>query len=115
LKAVLLSGLVFPGLGQLASGNRWRALAFSLPSLLLLAGVVRRVLSETARLLPEDEASLLDPTLPFRLAIEVQRQNAGFFLAATLALIVLWAGSVVDAWLASPRAHEAGSGKGRAS
>ena len=47
--------------------------------------------------------SEIDPLLPFRLAHEIHRDNAGFFLWTTLALVALWAGSVVDAWVSSSR------------
>jgi hypothetical protein len=102
-KPVLLSGLVFPGLGQLATGHPWRALAFGGSSVALLVAVVRRVILETERLLPQDEAALVDPMLPFRLAFEVQRANASFFLWATLGILALWAGSIADAWLSRER------------
>lgn len=95
---MLLSGIVFPGLGQLTTGHPWRALAFGGSSVALLAAVVVRVVGETQRLLPEDAESLLDPALPFRLAVEVHRANAGFFLLVTLALVALWIGSMADAW-----------------
>lgn len=99
LRPVLLSGLVFPGLGQLVSGRPARALAFGGTSVALLAVLVRRVIDETARRMPEDAESLLDPALPFRLALEIQRQNASFFLWVTLAVVAVWALSVLDAWL----------------
>ncbi len=97
-RAVLLSLLVFPGAGQLALRRPWRALAFAGATFLLLAAVVRRVMSETARLLPADPDVLLDPSLPLRLAVDVHRANASFFLLATLGVIVVWAASVLDAW-----------------
>jgi hypothetical protein len=100
---VLLSGLVLPGLGQLVSGHPWRGLAFAGGAIGLLVAVVLRVIRETGRLLPEDEASLLDPALPFRLAMRVQQENAGFFLWTTLALAALWIASIVDAWRAGSR------------
>jgi hypothetical protein len=97
-RAVLLSLLLFPGAGQLALRRPWRALAFAGASVLLLAAVVRRVMSETARLLPTDPDALLDPSLPLRLAVDVHRANASFFLLATLGVVAVWAASVVDAW-----------------
>jgi hypothetical protein len=103
LRPALLSGLVFPGLGQLVVGHVWRALFFGGSSIALLALVVRRVIGETQRMIPEDPDALLDPTLPFRLALEVQRANAAFFLWATLGVVALWAGSIADAWLSSRR------------
>ena len=39
-RGILLSGLVFPGLGQWTSGHPWRALAFAGSSVALLAAVV---------------------------------------------------------------------------
>jgi hypothetical protein len=102
-KPVLLSGLVFPGLGQLVTGHPWRALCFGGSSVALLVAVVRRVIQETERLLPEDAATLLDPALPFRLALEVQRANASFFLGVTLGIVALWIGSIADAWLSRGR------------
>jgi hypothetical protein len=100
-RPVLLSGLVFPGLGQLTSGHPWRALFYGGSSVALLVAVVARVMRETQRLMPQDAEALLDPALPFRLAVEIHRQNASFFLWATLGIVALWVGSIVDAWLSS--------------
>ena len=102
-RPALLSGLVFPGLGQLVTGHPWRALAFGGSSVALLVAVVRRVMRETQRLLPDDAVALLDPALPFRLAVEVHRANASFFLWATLATVAIWLASIADAWAASGR------------
>lgn len=95
-RAALLSGLVFPGAGQLATGHPWRALFFGGASVALLVAVVQRVMRETQRLLPTDAESLLDPALPFRLAAEVHRANASFFLGMTLGIVALWLGSIAD-------------------
>lgn len=99
--SVLLSGLVFPGLGQLAHGHPWRGLCFAGASVALLGAVVVRVAREARRLVPVDPDALLDPALPFRLAAEIHRANASFFLWATLALVALWIASIVDAWRSS--------------
>jgi hypothetical protein len=112
-RGALLSGLVFPGLGQLATGHPWRGLAFGGASLALLAAVVLRVMRETQRLLPQDAESLLDPALPFRLAVEVHRANASFFLWATVGIVVLWLGSIADAWASGRAAARAAPGAGR--
>lgn len=98
-KPVLLSGLVFPGLGQLKIGHPWRALGFAGSSVALLVAVVLRVIRESTRLLPEDEVALLDPALPFRMALEIHRANASFFFWATFGIVALWIGSIADAWL----------------
>ena len=93
----MLSGLVFPGLGQLVSGHPWRGLTYALGSLVILIVVLRRVVQETLARLPEDPTAI-DPLFPFRLAHEIQADNAAFFFWLTLALVALWAGSIVDAW-----------------
>ena len=113
-RPVLLSGLVFPGLGQLVSGHPWRALFFSGPSVALLVAVVARVTRETQRLMPDDPEALLDPALPFRLAVEIHRANASFFLWATLGIVALWLGSIADAWLSSRGAPFESSDEGSA-
>jgi hypothetical protein len=93
---VLLSGLVLPGLGQLVTGHPWRALFFSASSLALVAAVVERVMRETQRLMPADPVALLDPMLPLTLAVEIQRANASFFFWATLGILALWVGAMLD-------------------
>lgn len=96
-RPVLLSGLVFPGLGQFVSGHPWRGLVYALGSLIVLIAVLRRVARETLARMPEDPTAI-DPLFPFRLAHEIQADNAAFFFWLTLALVALWAGSIVDAW-----------------
>jgi len=98
-RPVLLSGLVFPGLGQAVTGHPWRALFFSASSLALVVAVVERVMRETQRLMPVDPEALLDPTLPFTLAVEIHRANASFFFWATLGIVALWVGAMLDALL----------------
>jgi hypothetical protein len=98
-RPVLLSGLVFPGLGQAVTGHPWRALFFSASSLALIAAVVIRVMRETQRLMPVDPEALFDPALPFTLAMEIHRANASFFFWATLGVVALWVGSIADACL----------------
>lgn len=99
LAPVFLSLLVFPGLGQLALGRVGKGLLFALPSAALLVAVMRRVWTEASRLVPtEDPDALLDASLPFRLASEIQRANAPFFTWVTIGIVVLWALSAVDAW-----------------
>jgi hypothetical protein len=95
---VLLSGLVFPGLGQLTCGHPWRGLAFFASSAALLVAVVVRVAREAQRLMPVEPEAILDPALPFRLAREIHRANASFLLWVTLGIVALWAGSMVDAF-----------------
>jgi hypothetical protein len=101
LRPALLSGLVFPGLGQLTCGHPWRGLAFFGSSVALLVALVVRVAREAQRLMPVDPEAILDPALPFRLAAEIHRANASFLSWVTLGIVALWLGSIVDAWLSS--------------
>jgi hypothetical protein len=100
---VLLSALVFPGLGQLARRRYLAGLACAGSSVLLLAVVLRRVWLEAQARLPTDPDELLsrlldEPGWPVRLASEIQRDNAAFFLGLTIAIVGIWAFSVWDAW-----------------
>ena len=110
-RPVLLSGLVFPGLGQLVSGHPWRGFVYALGSLVVLVAVLRRVARETLARLPEDPTAI-DPLFPFQLAHEIQTDNAAFFFWLTLALVALWAGSIVDAWR-TPPSSDRSSPRGR--
>jgi len=116
LTPFFLSLLVFPGLGQFATGRPWRGLAYAGGSLALLAGLMHRVYVETTRLMPGDPEALLDPALPLRLAAEIHRANASFFAWTTAGIVVLWALSGLDAWAASRRdgGRRAGGGTRRA-
>ena len=96
-RSVWLSGLVFPGLGQLMCGQPLRGLAFATGSLVVAVALVLRVARETLARLPTDLAEC-DPLLPLRLAHEIQRDNGVFFFWITLVLVALWAGSIADAW-----------------
>lgn len=107
-RPVLLSGLVLPGLGQFANGCPVRGLAFVAATGLALIVLVRRVARETLVRLPEDPTAI-DPLFPFRLAREIREDNASFFLWLTVALVVIWAGSILDAWLTSRARHPRGS------
>ncbi|HXY39405.1 MAG TPA: hypothetical protein VEQ10_07030, partial [Vicinamibacteria bacterium] len=102
-RAPLVSALVFPGLGQLVNRCWARGLVFLVTAGALLTVLMRRVAQETLGRLPDDPAALADPALPLRLAIEIERDNASFFLWVTAGLLVVWALSVADAWLGAAR------------
>jgi hypothetical protein len=106
----LLSALVFPGLGQMASGRYLAGLAFGLTSLALLGVVLQRVWVDVQARIPADPDELLrlladQPVWPLRLAAEIQHDDASFFVWATVALLAIWALSVWDAWRAGRAAH----------
>jgi hypothetical protein len=103
LRPALLSGLVFPGLGQLANRAYGRALVLGGASVALLVVLLRRVVVEANARIPSDPdqaaAALLDdPLWPLHLAAEIQRANATFFLWITVAIMAVWALAIWDAW-----------------
>jgi len=96
-RAVLLSGLVWPGLGQLLNRHYLKAAAFMGGTVAVVGLLLVRVVREALLLVPTD-SSTLDPFLAFTLAAQIQQSNRVFFLGVTLALVVLWVLAVVDAW-----------------
>ena len=96
-RAVLLSGLVWPGLGQILSRQYLKAAAFMGGTLAVVGLLLVKVVHEALRLVPSD-TSTLDPLLVFTLTAQIEQSNRAFFRGVTLALVVLWVLAVVDAW-----------------
>jgi diadenosine tetraphosphate (Ap4A) HIT family hydrolase len=97
LSPVLLSGLVWPGLGQLAKGEWTKGLLIVAGTLAAFGGLVVRVWEEATRRLPVDPADF-DLSLVFDMAAAIRRDNATFFSGVTAVLVGLWALAVADAW-----------------
>ena len=101
LKAALLNGLLFPGLGHLLLRRAGRGCLFLLPTL-LAAGYLLRQLTQLIMPLAEQVASGALPLDPELIAQRVEAAGvagpAGNL--AALVLLVCWLGSVLDAlWL----------------
>ena len=92
LRAALLSGLVFPGAGQLRYGQRPRGLAFAFGAGVALVALLRRIVSEILKSLPQDP-SLLGIVEIFQLSHEVQ--------ARAFVALDGWFGLLAAVWLAS--------------
>jgi diadenosine tetraphosphate (Ap4A) HIT family hydrolase len=93
----LLSGLLWPGAGQLKNRRYLKAAVFGLASLGVLLRIAWRVAQDSV------EALLAAPAPPdlfamWALAEEVRARNAPEFSVLTLLLVALWAASVFDAW-----------------
>jgi diadenosine tetraphosphate (Ap4A) HIT family hydrolase len=95
---VLLSGLVWPGLGQLVQGKWGRGLLIVGGTLAVFGALVVRVWDEAVRRLPTDPASF-DIISVLDMATAIRHDNAAFFSGVTIALVGLWALAVADAWL----------------
>lgn len=104
-KAALLSGLVFPGAGQLFLGRYLRACLFLVPALvaaLYFSGEVLEPVLAIARDI-ERGAMVLDPV-----AIEARLHSNGqapspMMNVAALVMLAAWIGATVDAWLTGKR------------
>jgi hypothetical protein len=98
-RPLLLSALVLPGLGQLATGQWLKGLLLAGTSLAAVVCLLVRVSSETLRRLPTDPLDFDVGTL-FGLAEAIRADNAAFFSGVTLLIVALWLIAIVDAWLA---------------
>jgi hypothetical protein len=103
-KAALLSGLVFPGVGQLFLKRPLRAMIFLLPALLAswyFASAVMQPLLAIA-------ADIVSGALPFdpfliQARVDQSRIDTGPMNLATLVLVLTWIASTADAWLLGRR------------
>ena len=100
--AVLLSALVWPGAGQIKNGERLKGLLFALASLALLAFFAWRVAADATQVLLEAQGPL-GPLEMWSLAEEIRNRNAGELGGLTTLIMLLWGGSVVDAWWGATR------------
>lgn len=97
--AVLLSGLVFPGAGQLYLQRPLRACAFMVPAAAALALLARTLLVTAHDISGMIMSGKIAPQLD-AIAAEVERRGgAGDNEWAVLLLLLVWAGSALDAWL----------------
>jgi diadenosine tetraphosphate (Ap4A) HIT family hydrolase len=97
IRAALLSGLVWPGLGQIVNGQIAKGLAFGLLVLGVAGFLLKRLLSVVQAAVPPDTTSF-DIFQALDIANEIQRKNAGSFNGAVMLLLAIWIVSVVDAW-----------------
>jgi hypothetical protein len=101
IKAALISGLVFPGLGLFMLGRGLRGCLFLVPAALATYFLVAQVLELVGRLLSELEAGTLalDPLLILERVHASGISNPATSTAALVCLLC-WAGAVADAlWL----------------
>jgi len=96
-KAALLSGLVFPGIGQWYQGRRGLALLFALPALVAGYVYLNHSLDEANAIAGQilSGATALDPA-----AIEARLESQPTPLSVVLCgvvFLVCWVGSVVEA------------------
>jgi TM2 domain-containing membrane protein YozV len=111
LKAALLSGLVFPGTGQIYLGQRRRGWAIVVAVIVIFAYVVIHITVNAYREVAAAAAkgAAIDVTA-------VQKSVAASSDLATTAglvlLVLLWLAAIVDAWIAGERLGDRGAGPG---
>jgi len=98
---VALSGLVFPGAGQIHLGARARGGAFALATLAALGVLLARLFDVVLARVPE--TPVLDPVEAWRLSWSIMEEARGELTSLTLLILGIWAVSVLDAWLGSGR------------
>ncbi len=101
LRAALLSGLVFPGAGQIHNREYGKGVLLIGATLIAAGWLIVRLVKEVLRGLPEDMATF-DPLSVWAQVEDIQRRSAGFFLGITLALTALWVYGIVDAYRRGP-------------
>lgn len=108
LKAALLSGLVFPGVGQLFLGLRLRALLFLLPAAAGTAAFLAQVWRLASTIADEIVAGRIGLdvlAISARIDAELAASPASLNWAAAV-MIVSWLASTADAWYAGRRLAE---------
>lgn len=100
--SVLLSGLLWPGAGQLRNGERLKGILFGLVSLAMLARFAWRVVADATTVVLEARAPLGLLEM-WDLAEEIRRRNAVELGGLSTLLLILWGLSVFDAWRGATR------------
>jgi hypothetical protein len=100
LRALVLSAVVCPGLGQLALGRRAKGLALVATSLaaaiVVATSLARELLGRLAT-----AADALEPQALAELVAEARRAVAGPVALGTAVLLLAWAYAAWDAWSGS--------------
>ncbi len=101
MKSVLLSALVFPGLGQIALKRYQRGVAFVLATLVGLVLVVATATREVARILAaiESEGGVIDQDAMSRAIAEATSWSGNLaFNLFLIAIALSWISAAVDAY-----------------
>ena len=100
VKAAMLSGLVFPGCGQLFLKRHLRALLFLVPAAVAGTYFGMAIMQPVLAIAREIGSGALafDPIL-IQARVEQTRIDSTAMNAAALVMMVTWVGSTLDAWL----------------
>jgi len=96
--AALLSAFVWPGAGQLYNREVKKGAALIALTILIAVVVIVATASEVTRQLPTDIGDL-DADLVRTLPAQVLAARGGVLMGSSLALLLIWAYGIVDAYL----------------
>jgi TM2 domain-containing membrane protein YozV len=109
LKGLLLSGLLLPGLGQIALGRKMRGYAIVVAVLAVVVGILVKAVSEAWAIVNE----LVQQTceLDFAALMQVSHQtlttsDSALLTGLLLLLIVIWLASAIDAYVLGGKMDE---------
>jgi TM2 domain-containing membrane protein YozV len=111
LKATLLSGLVFPGTGQLYLGQRRRGWALIFSVLLIVVYIVIHMTVQAYREIAAAAAQGLAIDLT-ALQKSVAASSDTVTTAGLALLILIWLAATIDAYMAGERLQGTGVGQG---
>ncbi len=98
LRPLVLTALVWPGLGQLSLKQWVRGLVFGLASGTVAGGFMWVLGTEIVRRLPVDEP-VIDPLEAWRIAHEIIAESGTVLHLLVFALVGIWALAVADCFL----------------
>lgn len=108
LRPLLLTALVWPGLGQLSERRYLRALLFGGTALGAAAAFVWILFHEVLRRIPED-AAFVEPADAWRVAHQIVGTAGGALQRWIAVLIAAWAVAVLDSLVSYHRWRRASS------
>lgn len=98
-KAVLISALLFPGLGHFVLKRAMRGCLFIVPTLLAIGVLLRTTLTLADQLVAEIESGVLPLDIPLIMErISATGTGDASTHVASLLIVVCWLGSILDAW-----------------
>ncbi|KQQ36069.1 hypothetical protein ASF61_07645 [Duganella sp. Leaf126] len=98
-KAVLISALLFPGLGHFVLRRAMRGCLFIVPTLLAIGVLLRTTLNLADQLVAEIQSGALPLDVPLIMErISAAGGDDTSTNAASLVIVICWVGAIVDAW-----------------
>lgn len=116
MKGALLSGLVFPGLGQIALKRYWRGFALMLPVMTGLYIMIVTAVQQAYAILDtiEAEGGMPDSNTINQAAAQAAAASDGpMITAVSVLIIVCWIVGIIDAWRIGKQMDQQGPATGR--